>query len=269
MKKHIVPIISLVCLIVVIGTLLYSHFEKGGITGDGWGTLLIIFGLNMTCINYWKEFLFPTELHTEYHKNGQKRIEGRTYKNGSKVGKWIEWYESGNKKTEDIYKNGSKDGKCTDWYENGNKIQEINYKNGYIIDKVIINWSPDGKDRSVLIMNDGGIWEGIDIHWYENGNKGFEMSYKDGKPYGKGTQWYENGNKKTEDIFKNGFKDSKSTRWSPDGKDKSEVFYKDHEIWEGIDIHWYENGQKEKEENYDDGELISSKEWNKDGSVKE
>ena len=56
MKKHFVPIISLVCLIVVIGTLLYSHFEKGGINFDGWGTLVMMIGMNMTCINYWKEY---------------------------------------------------------------------------------------------------------------------------------------------------------------------------------------------------------------------
>ena len=56
MKKHIFPIISLVCLIVVICILLYQHFEKGGVTGDGWGTLVMMIGLNMTFINYWKEY---------------------------------------------------------------------------------------------------------------------------------------------------------------------------------------------------------------------
>ncbi|SVD21670.1 uncharacterized protein METZ01_LOCUS374524 [marine metagenome] len=56
MKQHIFPIISLVCLIVVIGTLLYQHFEKGGVTGDGWLTLLLMISMNMTSINYWKEY---------------------------------------------------------------------------------------------------------------------------------------------------------------------------------------------------------------------
>jgi len=32
---------------------------------------------------------------------------------------------------------------------------------------------------------------------------------------------------------------------------------------------WYENGQKKMEKTFKDGELISSKEWNIDGSVKE
>jgi len=56
MNKHFFPIISLVCLILVIGTLLYSHFEKGGITSDGWLNLLLMIGVNLTNINYWKEY---------------------------------------------------------------------------------------------------------------------------------------------------------------------------------------------------------------------
>ena len=39
--------------------------------------------------------------------------------------------------------------------------------------------------------------------------------------------------------------------------------------WNGLFTHWYENGQKESEEIFKDGKLISEKEWNKDGSLKE
>ena len=35
----------------------------------------------------------------------------------------------------------------------------------------------------------------------------------------------------------------------------------------GLLTDWYENGQKEYEGIYKDGELISSKIWNEDGSV--
>ena len=57
MKKHILPIGSLVLLIVVIGYLLYQHFEKGVVTGDGWGTLVMIIGLNVIHTPYCKEYL--------------------------------------------------------------------------------------------------------------------------------------------------------------------------------------------------------------------
>ena len=56
MKKHIGPLIGIVCLVGTIVTLLYQHFEKGGVTGDGWGTLVIMISVNMGCIKYWKEY---------------------------------------------------------------------------------------------------------------------------------------------------------------------------------------------------------------------
>ena len=55
MKKHIFPIISLVCLIVIIISLFYQYFEKGGVTTDGWLTLLLMISMNMIHTPYWKE----------------------------------------------------------------------------------------------------------------------------------------------------------------------------------------------------------------------
>ena len=56
MKKHIFPIMSLVCLIVIIISLFYQHFEKGGVTTDGWLTLLLMISMNMIHTPYWKEY---------------------------------------------------------------------------------------------------------------------------------------------------------------------------------------------------------------------
>ena len=56
MRKHFFPIICLVGLKVVIGTLLYSHFEKGVITLDGWFTLVMMIGFSLIYNNYWKEY---------------------------------------------------------------------------------------------------------------------------------------------------------------------------------------------------------------------
>ena len=38
---------------------------------------------------------------------------------------------------------------------------------------------------------------------------------------------------------------------------------------DGLYTNWYENGQKRFEGTYEDGELISEKYWNEDGSRKE
>ena len=56
MKNNIFPILNLVGLIVVIFLLLYQYYEKGGVTTDGWLTLLLIVGVNLTQFYYWKEY---------------------------------------------------------------------------------------------------------------------------------------------------------------------------------------------------------------------
>jgi|ETNmetMinimDraft_9_1059917.scaffolds.fasta_scaffold463980_1 hypothetical protein len=56
MKKHIYPLIGIVCLVGTIVTLLYLHFVKGGVTGDGWATLVMMICINMGSIKYWKEY---------------------------------------------------------------------------------------------------------------------------------------------------------------------------------------------------------------------
>ena len=38
------------------------HFEKGGITSDGWLNLLLMIGVNLTNINYWKESKLQEEV---------------------------------------------------------------------------------------------------------------------------------------------------------------------------------------------------------------
>ena len=53
-------------------------------------------------------------------------------------------------------------------------------------------------------------------------------------------------------------------RMGGDSKDSEENFN-----LEKPTISYYENGQKQIEGTYKDGEIISSKEWNEDGSVKE
>ena len=54
-KNNILPILNLVLLIVVILYLLYQFYDKGSINTDGWFTLLMIVGVNLTQFYYWKE----------------------------------------------------------------------------------------------------------------------------------------------------------------------------------------------------------------------
>jgi len=49
---------------------------------------------------------------------------------------------------------------------------------------------------------------------------------------------------------------------------EEEGTYKDGEE-DGLWTKWYKKGQMEREETYKDGNIVSYKRWNEDGSVKE
>jgi len=66
-----------------------------------------------------------------YYDNGQK-MEELDKKNGLCHGREVRWFENGLVSFECEYKNGKKDGKCTSWYDNGNKKEEIDYKDNKI-----------------------------------------------------------------------------------------------------------------------------------------
>ena len=59
----------------------------------------------------------------EYWENGQKRIEGK-YKNGTRHGEWIAWYDNGNLWSKANYDEGIENGVKTVWHKNGQKYYE-------------------------------------------------------------------------------------------------------------------------------------------------
>ena len=64
-----------------------------------------------------------------------KKILGKIYSAmNRKDGKWTEWYENGQKKSEENWKDGKREGKWTVWYENGQLMEENYYKNGELKD---------------------------------------------------------------------------------------------------------------------------------------
>ena len=138
------------------------------------------------------------------------------------------------------YKDEKRDGKYTSWYGNGQKEYEGIYKDGEL----------------------DGLW----TWWYENGKKKSEWTFKDGEKDGKWTYWNENGQKMSEGTMKDGKWDGLSTGWYENGQKEYEGTYKDGKL-DGLMTEWYENGQKQTEETYKHDELISSKSWNKDGSI--
>ena len=105
----------------------------------------------------------------------------------------------------------------------------------------------------------GGI-KLISYHKKVDGGMGISLLKKE--------TYHLNGQKELEENYKDGEKDRLWTLWYDNGKKKQEWNYKDGEE-DGLGTSWYENGKKRSEWTSKDGKLISSKIWNKDGSVKE
>ena len=82
-------------------------------------------------------------------------------------GVWIEWYQSGNKKTEAHYDHGVATGKFVWWYENGQKQAEVDYQAG-VPSGIWMTWHPNGLKESQAEYHNGqqiGQW----MHWDANG----------------------------------------------------------------------------------------------------
>ena len=106
---------------------------------------------------------------------------GRMYEPGHEepyTGKYVIYFESGQKRYEGNFVSGKMEGKQIKWHENGQKSYEANFKYGK--------------------------QEGPYIYWYENGQKSYEANYKKGKEDGIVTSWDREGNITKTEILENG-----------------------------------------------------------------
>ena len=94
------------------------------------------------------------------------------------TGKYVKYYDNGQKEFEEHYKDGKKDGLDTLWYENGQKGGEEHYKKG----------------------KREGSW----TVWDKNGQKRLEWNFKDGKKDGLLTLWDKEGTVIRTETYKNG-----------------------------------------------------------------
>ena len=126
-----------------------------------------------------------------------------------------------------------------------------------------------GKKEFEGSYTDGIMWSKTEWDWYENEQKKREKTYKNGKLNGLYTEWYENGQKEYQGTYKDGKVNGLSIGWYENGQKEYESNWKDGKE-DGVFTNWYPNGQKKWEETRNEfGKLISSKDWNEDGSVNE
>lgn len=93
-------------------------------------------------------------------------------------GKYISWYDNGQKMMECTFKNKKYDGKYEEWYDNCIKKIECEYMNG--------------------------ILNGQFIKWYKNGIEWRKCTYKNGEYHRKYEEWWEDGKKCREYMFMDG-----------------------------------------------------------------
>ena len=97
-----------------------------------------------------------TGKYVEYFENGQKHIEEHL-RLGKRNGLMTEWHENGQKASEGNWKNGKLEGLMTEWHDNGQKASEINSKNGEIVDGVVTIWDKDGDVIKTETYKDGKL----------------------------------------------------------------------------------------------------------------
>ena len=188
---------------------------------------------------------------TFYDENQSLLKEIITIIEGQKTirdGKYISFYENGNKKSEGFYRNDEPTGFWNYYYESG-KL----------------------KMRGGLRGNTNyGLWR----FYYENGNVSMEGEIYDGKREGKWNFYFENGQLKSTGEFRNGERFGIWNHYYEDKTLKAQAFYKgetglyrefyaDGKIkMEGFNLngksdslwtYYYENGIKQAEGRYEEG----------------
>ena len=176
-----------------------------------------------------------TEQRDVRYPNGQLKERGQVQQdregNFRKVGKWIVWYENGQKAAEGMFLNGKGDGPWTFWHANGQMSREGVYR--------------------------GAKKEGLWTTWFPDGKKRSEDEYRDDKEEGRSIRWSETGVRQ-EGVYRGAKKEGLWTKWFPDGKKWEEGEYRGDKK-EGSRTTWHENGQKANEGVYRKGSSIG--EW--------
>ena len=219
-------------------------------------TLLLIVGCSKEPINYETTLVdgdgvyytedtgkpYSGEVFSLYELGGRKKSE-TTLKDGKLDGLWTSWYWNQKKEKEGTYKDGRLDGEWTYYTTTGNGKYSITYTiSDYdsikFTDNLEIYYADfivETDDDRLSSQNSIAVLRLPTLPWdYSNANGTYLLVPYDGYT-----------------IFPIAFRTYKDGK--KDGK------------W----TEWYWDGQKESEVTYKDGKMISSKEWNKDGSLKE
>jgi hypothetical protein len=115
-----------------------------------------------------------------------------SYDNGIITGKYIKFYNNGNKHIECNYNNGLISGKYSEWYRNRQKLIETNYYRGKV-DGDLYEWHSNGQlFKFCHYVKD--LLNGEYQEYYENGSLYINCMFVNNKLLGKYLKYYNNSN---------------------------------------------------------------------------
>jgi len=112
-----------------------------------------------------------------------------------------------------------------------------------------------------------GRQHGQTIHWYRNGKRQSQFQYANGQLHGRGAYWYEDGQLQYQASYQQGVLHGRANDWWPNGKPGSEEHYqagRKHGLWKS----WWPNGKRAEEQLWQNGVLVRTIRWDKDGSLR-
>ena len=133
----------------------FSGFAKAYIYQEGIGYFRVVLEVKKGWIR----------LKKVWDMKNRKRIL-RSYNRGVLSGRYIDWYENGQKKTDGCAKNGKKEGFWTEWHPNGQKREEGEWFEGKA-HGIFEEWYPTGKKANEQVFKMGLLETGL--VWKPNG----------------------------------------------------------------------------------------------------
>jgi len=112
-----------------------------------------------------------------------------------------------------------------------------------------------------------GRQHGLATHWYRNGKRQSQFLYANGQLHGKGAYWYEDGQLQYQASSQLGVLHGRVDDWWPNGKPGSEEHYqagRKHGLWKS----WWPNGKRAEEKLWQNGVLVRTTQWDKDGNLR-
>ncbi len=187
----------------------------------------------------------------EYYANGQLKEEPSFNKDGVREGEWIQYFESGEKKSEEVYTNATPNGLWITWHDSTfKKESERTYVDG-ILENEYSDWWDNG-DKKTEGQYAGDKKEGVWMH-YDRSRKRILVKDENSKFWERGVQTIPNHRSRYEFYRSDELLASYDFEYYDNGQLKEEPSFNKDGLWDGDWIRYFEGGEKASQRGYGNG----------------